>query len=83
MMIVGLDADAAQLLHGVLGRLRLELARGLERGEQGHVDVDHVLAPDILAQLPDRLRNGRLSMSPTVPPTSTMTTSAPPSRLTR
>ena len=28
-------------------------------------------------------RNGRLSMSPTVPPTSTMTTSGSPSRATR
>ena len=35
---VGLDADLAQLLHGVLGRLGLELAGG---GDPGHVGQVH------------------------------------------
>ena len=52
---VGLDADAAQLLDRVLGRLRLELARGGQRGEQRDVDVQHVRAADVLAHLADGL----------------------------
>ena len=55
---VGLDADPAQLLDGVLGRLRLQLAGRLERGQQRHVDVDDVVAPDVLAHLADRLEEG-------------------------
>ena len=52
---VGLDADAAQLLDRVLGGLRLELARGGQRGQQRHVDVQHVRPPDVLAHLADGL----------------------------
>ena len=52
---VRLDADAAQLLDRVLGRLRLELARGGQRGEQRHVDVQDVGPPDVLAHLADGL----------------------------
>ena len=52
---VRLDADRPQLLHRVLGRLGLELARGLDERHQREVDVDHVLAPDVLLQLADRL----------------------------
>ena len=52
---VGLDADAAQLLDRVLGRLRLELAGGGERGQQRHVDVQDVGPPDVLAHLADGL----------------------------
>ena len=52
---VRLDADPAQLLHGVLGGLRLELARRGERRQQRHVHVQHVRAPDVLAHLADRL----------------------------
>ena len=40
---VRLDADAAQLLHGVLGGLRLELARGRQGRQQRHVDVQDVV----------------------------------------
>ncbi len=50
---VRLDADAAQLLDGVLCGLRLELARGGQRGEQRHVDVQDVGPPDVLAHLAD------------------------------
>ena len=52
---VGLDADAAKLLDRVLRRLRLELARGSQRGEERHVDVQDVGAPDVLAHLADGL----------------------------
>ena len=52
---VGLDADPAELLDGVLGRLRLELARGGEGRQQRHVDVQDVRPPDVLAHLADRL----------------------------
>ena len=52
---VGRDADAPQLLDRVLGRLRLQLARRRERGQQRDVDVEHVAAPDVLAHLADRL----------------------------
>ena len=45
----------AQLLDGVLGGLRLELARRGQRRQQRHVDVQHVRAPDVLAHLADRL----------------------------
>ena len=52
---VRLDADRPQLLHRVLGGLGLELARGLDERHEREVDVDHVLAPDVLLQLADRL----------------------------
>ena len=52
---VGLDADAAQLLDRVLGRLGLELAGGGQRRQQRHVDVQHVRPADVLAHLADRL----------------------------
>ena len=52
---VGLDADAAQLLDGVLRRLRLELARGHERRQQRDVDVQDVGPADVLAHLADGL----------------------------
>ncbi len=50
---IGLDADPAQLLDRVLGRLRLEFAGRGQLGEQRHVDVQHVLAADVLAHLAD------------------------------
>ena len=52
---VGLDADPAQLLDRVLGRLRLELAGRGQRREERHVDVQDVAPPDVLAHLADRL----------------------------
>ena len=52
---VGLDADPAQLLDRVLGRLRLELAGRGERRQQRHVDVQDVGPPDVLAHLADGL----------------------------
>ena len=52
---VRLDADAAQLLDGVLRRLGLELARGGKLGEQRDVDVEDVAPADVLAHLANRL----------------------------
>ena len=52
---VGLDADAAQLLDRVLGRLGLELAGGGEGGQQRDVDVEDVRPADVLAHLADGL----------------------------
>ena len=52
---VGLDADPAQLLDRVLGRLRLELAGRGQRRQQRDVDVQDVRPPDVLAHLADRL----------------------------
>ena len=50
---VGLEADAAQLLNAVLGRLGLELCGGGDVGEKGDVDVEGVFAADVVAHLPD------------------------------
>ena len=77
---VRLDADAAQLLHGVLGRLRLELVRRADVRQQRHVDVQRSSRPTSLRIWRIASRNGWPSMSPTVPPTSTITTSGSPSR---
>ena len=52
---VGRDTDAAQLVDGVLGGLRLELARGLDHRHEGDVQVEHVVAAELGSQLPDRL----------------------------
>ena len=56
---VRLDADLAELLHGVLGGLGLELARGGDVGHQGEVDVQDVGASHVEAELPDRLEEGQ------------------------
>ena len=52
---VGMDADAAQLVHRVLRRLRLQLAGGVEERDERDVQVDDVLGPDLAPELPDRL----------------------------
>ena len=52
---VGMDADPAQLVHGVLGRLRLQLAGGLDERDERDVDVDDVLGADLAPELADRL----------------------------
>ena len=52
---VGLDADGAQVADAVLGRLGLELAGRADEGHQRQVNVERVLAADVLAQLADRL----------------------------
>ena len=52
---VGLDADRAQVADAVLRRLGLELARGADERHECQVDVERVLAADVLAQLADGL----------------------------
>ncbi len=52
---VGLDADRAQFLDRVLGRLGLEFARAGDERQQRQVDVDRVVPRQVIAQLPDRL----------------------------
>ena len=52
---VGLDAEAEQLFHRMLRRLGLELAGGRYIGDECEVDVHRALAPDLVAELADRL----------------------------
>ena len=73
---LGLDAEAGQLAHAVLGRLGLQLAGGGDIGDERGVDRERVAARRL------SLRNWRIastkgsdSMSPTVPPTSHRTKS--------
>ncbi len=56
---VGLDTDRAQLLHRVLRRLGLELAGAGDERQQREVDVDRVMARQVVAELAD----GRQSRS--------------------
>ena len=56
---VGRDADAAQLLHRVLGRLGLELAGGLDIGHQREVDEHHAVAALLVGELADRFVEGQ------------------------
>ena len=51
---VGLDADRAQVADAVLRRLGLQLAGGADERHQREVDVERVLAADVLTQLADR-----------------------------
>ena len=52
---VRLDAGAAQLAHGVLRRLRLQLVRGADVRQERHVDGERVLRALFAADLADRL----------------------------
>ena len=52
---IGGDADRAQFLDAVLGRLGLQLAAGLHIGQQGQVHEDALPARLVLAELADRL----------------------------
>ena len=52
---VGLDADLPELADGVLRRLGLRLAGGLEVGHEGEVDVHAVVLADVEGELADRL----------------------------
>ena len=45
----------AQVAHAVLRRLGLQLAGGADERHQRQVDVERVLAADVLAELADRL----------------------------
>ena len=63
-------------LHGVLRRLGLQLARRRDVRHQRHVDEERVLRPGSSSIWRIASRNGSDSMSPTVPPISTIATSA-------
>ena len=52
---VGLDADRAQVADAVLRRLRLQLAGRADKRHERQMDVERVLAPDVLAELADGL----------------------------
>ena len=52
---VGVDPDAAELVHRMLRRLRLQLARRLDERDERDVEVEDVLGADLAAELPDRL----------------------------
>src|SRR5207249_5025217 len=52
---VRLDAETGQLLHAVLRRLRLQLARGRDERDERQMHVERVLAAEVPAELPDRL----------------------------
>ena len=56
---VRLDADGAQIADAVLRRLRLELAGRADERHERQVDVERVVAPDVLAELADRLEEGQ------------------------
>ena len=53
---VRLDSNLHELPDGVLGRLGLELTYGGDVRDEGQVDEDGVLAPFVLAELPDGLQ---------------------------
>ena len=52
---VGLDADRPQIADAVLRRLGLQLAGGADERHERQVDVEAVVAADVLPELPDRL----------------------------
>src|SRR6185437_4734298 len=56
---VGLDADLAQLLHRVLRRLGLDLARGGDVRDERQVQIADVVATQLQPHLPDRLEEGQ------------------------
>ncbi len=56
---VRMDADAAQLVHRVLRRLRLQLAGRVDERHERDVEVEHVLGPGLAADLTDRLQEGQ------------------------
>ena len=57
---LGLDAEAGQLAHAVLGRLGLQLAGGGDVGDQRGVDGERAAArADFVAELADRLDEGQ------------------------
>ena len=53
---VGLDADLPQDADGMLGGLGLELAGGLQVGDQRQMDIQAILAADVEGELADRFQ---------------------------
>ncbi len=78
---VGLNPEPGQLLDAVLRGLGLELAGGGNKRHQRQMDVQDVFAAESQRNSRIASRNGRLSISPTVPPISTMIRSAPSAAL--
>ena len=56
---VRLNADAAQFLDAVLGRLGLQFAGCADIRDEGDVDVQHVVAADFLLDLADSFQEGQ------------------------
>ena len=52
---VGLDADRPQVADAVLRRLGLQLAGRADERHERQVNVERVVAPDVLAELADGL----------------------------
>ena len=50
----GLDAEAGELAHRLLGRLGLQLARGRDPRHERGVDADRIVAAEIVPKLADR-----------------------------
>ena len=50
----GLDPEAGELAHRLLGRLGLELAGRRDPRHQGRVDADRIVAAEVVPQLADR-----------------------------
>ena len=55
---VGLDADFAQFLDRVLGRLGLQFAGGADIGDQGEVDIQDIFVAAVGTKLADRFQEG-------------------------
>ena len=55
---VGLDADLPQLHDAVLGGFGLQLFGGFDKRNQGHVDVNGILPPQVRLELADGLQEG-------------------------
>jgi hypothetical protein len=55
---VGHNPDLQQLLDAMLRRFRFHLPPGSHLGHQGQVNVEHVLAAHVQAELPDRFQKG-------------------------
>ena len=53
---IRLDADRAELLHGVLGGLGFQFAGGADVGQQGHMDVSQITATHIAPEFTDGLK---------------------------
>jgi hypothetical protein len=56
---VGMDALRPQFGNRVLGRLGLELFGRADVGNEGDMQVEGVLTPDVVAELPDGLEEGK------------------------
>ncbi len=56
---VGLDADRSEVADAVLRRLGLELAGGADVRHERQVDVERVIAADVLAELANRFEEGQ------------------------